>query len=98
MAVKAKQSNANFQSKVATVQEIEGKLKNAKSVVFVNYQGLNTQEDADLRRKFREADVVYNVYKNNLVRIALNNLGITELDDKLPRRRGAYGYCHQRYC
>ena len=35
MAVKAQQSNANFQSKIATVQEIEGKLKNAKSVVFV---------------------------------------------------------------
>ena len=83
MAVKAKQSNANFQSKIATVQEIEGKLKNAKSVVFLNYQGLNTQEDADLRRKFRKADVQYHVYKNNLVRIALNNLGITELDDKL---------------
>ena len=48
MAVKAKQSNANFQGKIAVVQEIEGKLKNAKSVVFVNYQGLNTQEDAEL--------------------------------------------------
>lgn len=83
MAVKAKQSNANFQSKIAIVQEIEDKLKNAKSVVFVNYQGLNTQEDADLRRKFREANVNYHVYKNNLVRIALNNLGITELDDQL---------------
>ena len=83
MAVKAKQSNANFQTKIATVQEIEGKLKNAKSVVFLNYQGLNTQEDAELRRKFRAADVNYHVYKNNLVRIALNNMGITELDDKL---------------
>ena len=83
MAVKAKQSNANFQSKVATVKEIEDKLKNAKSVVFVNYQGLNTQEDADLRRKFRDANVNYHVYKNNLVRIALNNLGITGLDDQL---------------
>lgn len=83
MAVKAKQSNANFQSKIAMVQEIEGKLKNAKSVVFVNYQGLNTEEDAALRRKFRDADVHYHVYKNNLVRIALNNLGITGLDDKL---------------
>ena len=83
MAVKAKQSNANFQSKIAVVQEIEGKLKNAKSVVFVNYQGLNTEEDAALRRKFRDADVHYHVYKNNLVRIALNNLGITGLDDKL---------------
>ncbi|MBO4726191.1 MAG: 50S ribosomal protein L10 [Clostridia bacterium] len=83
MAVKAKQSNANFQSKIATVQEIEGKLKNAKSVVFLNYQGLNTEEDAALRRKFRDANVHYHVYKNNLVRIALNNLGINGLDDKL---------------
>ena len=83
MAVKAKQSNANFQSKVATVQEIEGKLKSAKSVVFLNYQGLNTEEDAALRRKFRDANVHYHVYKNNLVRIALNNLGINGLDDKL---------------
>ena len=83
MAVKAKQTNANFQSKIAVVKEIEEKVKNAKSVVFLNYQGLNTQEDADLRSKFRDANVQYHVYKNNLVRIALNNLGITELDDKL---------------
>lgn len=83
MAVKAKQTNASFQTKVQTVKEIETKIKNAKSLVFVNYQGLNTQEDAALRAKFRKADVVYHVYKNNLVRIALNNLGITALDDKL---------------
>lgn len=83
MAVRAKQSHANFKAKVEIVKEIETKLKNAKSVVFMNYQGLNTAEDADLRRKFRAADVVYNVYKNNLVRLALNNLGITGLDDQL---------------
>ena len=83
MAVKAKKTNANFKAKQATVKEIEEKIKNAKSLIFLNYKGLNTQEDADLRRKFREADVVYNVYKNNLVRIALNNLGITALDDQL---------------
>lgn len=83
MAVKAKKTNPSFQAKQATVKEIEDKIKNAKSLVFVNYKGLNTQEDAELRRKFREADVVYNVYKNNLVRIALNNLGITALDDQL---------------
>ena len=51
--------------------------------MFLNYQGLNTEEDAALRRKFRDADVHYHVYKNNLVRIALNNLGINGLDDKL---------------
>ncbi len=83
MAVKAKKTHANFQAKQATVKEIEDQIKNAKSLIFLNYKGLNTQEDADLRRKFREANVVYHVYKNNLVRIALNNLGITALDDQL---------------
>lgn len=83
MAVKAKQTHANYQTKVATVKEIEDKLKNAKSVIFMNFHGLNTMEDANLRRKFREANVAYHVYKNNLVRIALNNLGITGLDEQL---------------
>ena len=83
MAVKAKTTGANYKQKSATVKEIEAYIKNAKSLVFMNYQGLNTAEDAALRPKFRKADVVYKVYKNNLVKIALNNLGITALDDKL---------------
>ncbi len=83
MAVKAKKTGANYKSKVETIKEIEEKIKNAKSMIFVDYKGLNTAEDTELRSKFRKADVVYNVYKNNLVRIALNNLGVTELDDQL---------------
>ncbi|MDR1917403.1 MAG: 50S ribosomal protein L10 [Christensenellaceae bacterium] len=83
MAVKAKQTGANFTGKCGKVAEIENYLKSAKSVVFMNYRGLNTAEDTQLRAKLRKNDVVYKVYKNNLVKIALNNLGITELDNRL---------------
>ena len=83
MTIKAKKTGANFIKKSETVQEIESYIKNAKSLVFINYKGLNTAEDTELRVNFRKADVVYKVYKNNLVKIALNNLGIDGLDDKL---------------
>lgn len=83
MGIRAKQTGAAFVKKGKTVAEIEKYLKDAKSVVFVNYRGLNTAEDTVLRAKFRKSNVVYKVYKNNLVKIALNNLGITELDGKL---------------
>jgi len=83
MSVKAKKTGANFKAKQDTVNEIEKHLKEAKSVVFMNYRGLNTAEDTALRVKLRKANVLYKVYKNNLVKLALNKIGITELDDKL---------------
>ena len=83
MTVKAKTTGVNFAKKADTVKEIESHLKAAKSVVFLDYKGLNTAEDTAFRSKCRKADVVYKVYKNSLVKIALNNLGITALDDKL---------------
>jgi len=65
------------------VAEIEAKFKNAKSVIFMDYRGMTVSEDTALRNKFRASDVSYTIYKNNLVRIVLNNLGITGLDDQL---------------
>lgn len=81
--VYAKKTGANFVKKGETVAEIEKHIKDAKSTIFMNYKGINTAEDGALRAKFRKGDVIYKVYKNNLVKIALNNLGITDLNDKL---------------
>jgi len=78
-----KKISQNFIDKQKTVAEIEAHLKNAKSTIFMDYRGLTVSEANELRGKFREKGVTYKVYKNNLVRIALNNLGIKELDDKL---------------
>ena len=81
--VRAKKVSKMFLEKQQTVKEIEGYLKNAKSAVFVDYRGLTLSEATAIRAKFRKAGVVYKVYKNNLMRLALNNIGITTLDDQL---------------
>ena len=65
------------------VAEIEAKFKNAKSAIFMDYRGMTVAEDTEIRNKFRAVGVSYTIYKNNLVRIALNNLGITGLDEQL---------------
>ncbi|MCL2755434.1 MAG: 50S ribosomal protein L10 [Firmicutes bacterium] len=78
-----KKISQNFLAKQKEVAEIEQNLRNAKSAIFMDYRGLTVAEANELRGKFREAGVTYKVYKNNLVRIALNNLGVTDLDDKL---------------
>ena len=80
---RAKKESQNFLDKKKVVAEIEERIKSAKSVIFMDYRGINVAEDSALRNKFRTSGVTYKIYKNNLVRIALNNLGITGLDDKL---------------
>ena len=73
----------NFENKKALVQDIKDKISRAKSVIFVDYKGINVANDTDLRNKLREAGCEYHVYKNRLVKLALDELNITCLDDKL---------------
>jgi len=60
----------NKQHKELVVAEIREKLDRAKSVVLVNYSGLNVFEATKLRKAFREAGLDYKVYKNKLVELA----------------------------
>ena len=71
------------EQKEAVVSEIKDKLGKAKSVVFINYQGINVADDTELRGKFRASNVEYRVYKNRLLLRALNELGIEGFDDVL---------------
>lgn len=66
-----------LESKRAIVEEIKSKYNNAKGVVFVGYQGINVEQDTNLRKSFRESDVEYKIYKNRLIKIALDELGVT---------------------
>jgi large subunit ribosomal protein L10 len=66
----------NRQVKEAKVAEIKEKLEKAQGVVLSQYQGLNVEEDTELRKKLREAGVEYKVYKNTLVTLAARELGI----------------------
>ena len=80
--MKKKVSKA-FIEKQKIVAEIEKLAADAKSIVFLDYRGITVAEVTQLRSKFQKSGVTYKVYKNNLMRIALNNIGITELDDQL---------------
>lgn len=75
--------SANFEAKKAVVAEITEKIKASKSVVFVDYVGLTVAEVSALRNKCREAGCEYKVYKNTLVRKALNDLGFKDFDNDL---------------
>lgn len=75
--------SANFEAKKVVVQEITDKLKAAKSVVFVDYKTLTVKEVSELRQKCKKAGCEYKVYKNTLVRKALNDLGFKDFDNDL---------------
>ncbi len=65
------------------VEEIKQRLKDARAIVLVDYKGINVEEDSLLRSKFRQADVDYFVAKNTLIKLALKELDITNLDSHL---------------
>lgn len=68
--------SANFENKKAVVSEIEEHAKNAKSIVLVDYRGLTVAQATELRDTTRAAGGVYKVYKNRLMKIAFDKLGI----------------------
>ena len=75
--------SANLEAKKVLVEEIKEKIQNSKSIAFVDYSGMTVEEDTAMRKKFREAGAEYRVYKNRLMALALNELGIEGCEDYL---------------
>ena len=68
--------------KVAVVAEVRDRLDAAEGVVLTEYRGLNVPAMAELRKNLAPAGGEYKIYKNTLVKLAANELGI-ELDELL---------------
>ena len=64
-----------LEAKKATVAALTDTIQNATAGVFVNYTGINVEQDTELRKQFREAGVDYTVIKNTLARRACENCG-----------------------
>lgn len=75
--------SANFEAKKVVVEEIIEKIKSSKSIVFVDYNALTVKEVSELRNKCKQSGCEYKVYKNTLVRKALNELGYNQFDADL---------------
>ena len=83
----------NRERKEVQVQEIREKFAKASSAVIVDYRGLNVAEVTELRRKFREQDVDYKVYKNRLVKLAIEGTDFSALEPELTGPNAiAFGY------
>ena len=65
------------------VQEIAENIKDAQSVVLVDYRGLTVAQDTQLRKQLREAGITYKVYKNTLMNFAFKGTEFESLSDSL---------------
>ncbi len=74
--------SANFENKKQIVEEIKNYAQNSQSVVLVDYRGLTVAQVTELRKAFRDAGAVFKVYKNRLMKIAFEELGI-KFDDSM---------------
>jgi large subunit ribosomal protein L10 len=69
--------------KVAVVSEVREKLDAADAVLITEYRGMTVAQLASLRRALKPAGAEYKVYKNTLVRRAVDDAGLGELSSML---------------
>jgi large subunit ribosomal protein L10 len=74
---------AKVELKQPVVKEIAENIKDAQSVVVVNYRGLTVDQDTQLRKNLREAGIVYKVYKNTMMNFAFKGTELESLSDTL---------------
>lgn len=65
-----------LENKKAIVDEIKNNLQNSESVIIFTYQGLTVSDLSDLRRELRKVDSEVKVYKNTLLKRAVDDLNI----------------------
>ena len=71
------------QSNIDMLEKVKGSIEASKGVFVVDYRGLTVKEAQELRRALREANAHMKVYKNNIVRIALTEAEMPNIDDML---------------
>ena len=74
---------AKVELKQPVVQAIAEDIKDAASVVLVDYRGLTVAEDTALRKQLREAGVIYKVCKNTMMKRAFEGTDFAALDEHL---------------
>ena len=76
---------AKVELKQPIVEEISASIKDAQSVVLVDYRGLTVEQDTSLRKQLREAGITYKVYKNTMMNFAFKG---TDFESLAPYLEG----------
>lgn len=61
--------------KKAVVDEIAEQLNSSKAVYITKYTGMSVEDMGDIRSEFRNGNVRFKVYKNTLVKRAMDTIG-----------------------
>ncbi|MDH3269080.1 MAG: 50S ribosomal protein L10 [Ignavibacteria bacterium] len=65
----------NRNEKSEMISEIKELLESSSAVYLTDYHGINVEDISSLRNQFRNEGVQYKVYKNTLVKRALDEMG-----------------------
>lgn len=74
---------AKVELKQPIVEEIKNNFADAQAAVLVDYRGLTVEQDTRLRKQLRENGVIYKVYKNTMVNLAVQGTEFEELTKDL---------------
>ena len=74
---------AKVELKQPIVEEISANIKDAQSIVLVDYRGLTVEQDTELRKSLREAGITYKVYKNTMMKRAFEGTAFECLSSSL---------------
>ncbi|HUP85554.1 MAG TPA: 50S ribosomal protein L10 [Acidimicrobiales bacterium] len=69
--------------KVAVVDEVKSRLQSSSAAILTEYRGMKVGDLSTLRRSLRAQGGDYKIYKNTLVRFAVKDLGLDELESML---------------
>jgi len=71
----------NIEEKKQFVQELKQRLEKSCVAILTDYKGLDVQTMTELRAKFREANIEYQVIKNTMLRLASEGTGVEAIKD-----------------
>ena len=82
-----------YKQKQIIIDDIKDKFERAESAVVIDYMGITVAEADEMRKKLREAEVDYTVYKNTLVKRAIEGTKYEALGEILEGPSGfAFSY------
>ncbi|MEA4922860.1 MAG: 50S ribosomal protein L10 [Eubacteriaceae bacterium] len=73
------ETRAAYEAKQVIIDEIKGKLEDAQSAVIIDYIGTTVEEANEMRKMLRDEEVDYTVYKNTLMKRAIEGTGYEDL-------------------
>jgi large subunit ribosomal protein L10 len=72
-----------IEEKQSVIKTIKDSMEGATSIVLVDYRGLSVEQDTELRKTLREANVTYKVFKNSMMSFAFQGTEFEALEKHL---------------